>query len=167
MSNRNSGFDGNPGHDLCTEVAMMEHGHLISSGTYHSGHSNDDEAPELLAEGDKNQDYWDEHYHGNGDGGSSLIAIEDEDDLTQNYLLDQLAEEQAIEAAALREEQLSEMYDRSKSVPFFMYQHNRGTSQHAAQTRSEAYETACSLGGRMRHANPNKHQQFYAGLRIH
>lgn len=77
-----------------------------------------------------------------------------------------LLEAEAREAQRVEEER-ERNYLNSLFHPFFNYQHHREGAKQVAQVRSEVYEVAGSLGGRMRHVNPCKHQQFFGGVRIH
>lgn len=164
MPTKAFGYDESPHHDMYTEALQLTHGHLLSSGAYHSGRNTSDDEPDLLDEGDHNQYSWDETYEGTGGEGSALSAInaEDEDD----RIGAELEEEQALEAAEFALACMESEYYRACSHPFFMYQHEHGTNQYLVQTRSEAFETARSLNGRARHVNADKHRQYYGNLRI-
>jgi len=126
-----------------------------------------DEDLSLIEAGDQNQDLGDVLF--GHDSTSADFTVEDDE--AAMFIRAAEAEANALRAgndefgyAELADERLQ---NRDFLNPFFEYRWESVEDKHAATLRSEAYATAHSLGGRMRHANHGKHQQFYGHLRIH
>lgn len=141
------------------KVGMSPYGSTSPRGISENSPHNSDEDITLLEAGERNLDLGDILYEYD----PSMEFSDGEDEATI-YLAAEGVDPAAQEREARR---MEARYFESCYHPFYDFHFECGIEQCATKTRSEVYEVASSLGGRMRHMNFNKHQQFYGNLRIH
>ena len=158
-------------NDMAVEIAQMAKGHIVASGTYHVGHDNGDDVPDLHEAGDWNESHPDRlfvesYYAVNENDEMDDGEVSDDDRYYHSQFMQQSIDEDSEKEAFLaREKQLISLHYEAVNHPFYAYERHFGASVDKRTVRSEALAVVQSRSA-TRGDILSRKPVFFDGVRI-